>query len=121
MSCVQSGAAAVADWAKASGVGDCTVATPPFTTMGTIIDCEGFLQAGALERWRTGMDELMCVGNFEGAGYIQSIDTGALATPVATNAGGGSTYLATDMDKLVIPSGGIVNFKGATSTGDYVT
>jgi hypothetical protein len=32
-----------------------------------------------------------------------------------------NAYLATDMNKLVIPSGGIVNFKGTASTPTYVT
>jgi hypothetical protein len=39
-----------------------------------------------------------------------------IAVPVVP----GSDYLATDMGALIIPSGGIINFKGVASTPTYV-
>jgi len=88
----------------------------PVATFGLIYSCAGFLNAGAALPGATGIDQLMCVGEFQGAGFVQSVAINALTTTVTTP----STYLATDNGVLVIPSGGVVNFKGTTSTGDYV-
>jgi hypothetical protein len=60
----------------------------------------------------------MCVGAFQGAGMIQSIPISGLSTAIA--AGNGLSYIALEQDKLIIPSGGIVNFKGTSSTPTYV-
>lgn len=57
----------------------------------------------------------MCVGEKLGAGYIFNV---LAATPSV--AAVGNTYLAATMGTLVVPSGGIVNFKGVASTPTYV-
>lgn len=60
------------------------------------------------------LDSLMCVGEKEGAGFIFNVTT--LAPTVLVIA---TTYLATASRTLVVPSGGIVNFKGVASTPTY--
>lgn len=84
------------------------------TTFGVINSCSGFGTAGNALPAATTINVLMCVGENLGAGRIFSIATGALGVADTT------TYLGTDMSTLVVPSGGIANFKGATSTGAYV-
>lgn len=85
-------------------------------TFGTFIDCAGFMMTPAAAALvAQTLDSLMCVGEKEGAGFIFNVTTAAPTTLVAA-----TTYLATASRTLVVPSGGIVNFKGVTSAPTYV-
>ena len=100
--------------AAANNISASTITALARSTFGTIYACSGFLNAGGLAPASTGIDRLMCVGEFSGAGRISTIDVGNLAAVDTT------TYLGTNMSTLVVPSGGIANFKGVTSAVDYV-
>jgi hypothetical protein len=91
-------------------------ATDSLTTdFGTFIDCAGFRMDGVGALTAQTLDSLMCVGEREGAGFIFNVTT--LAPTVLVTA---TTYLATASRTLVVPSGGIVNFKGVASAPTYV-
>lgn len=87
---------------------------------GTIIDCHGFKSDGGHLPDLEAIDSFMCVGSMDGAGFIQTMTIAAPGTDVPTGTTNNTSFVAIGYDKLIIPSGGIVNFKGVNTTPTYV-
>jgi hypothetical protein len=57
----------------------------------------------------------MCVGSLAGVGFIQTMTIAANGTSVGTGTTNGVSFVAANNASLIIPYGGIVNFKGVIS------